>query len=1478
MEFPTLEEYVFEEQEKAPAAAAAPEETATPEEKRVTPSNIENGFANPDADKDVTRHLAHGADITGLTNVIKPVADLLLRGDGEINDGKSMLESYDEATVAAQQEQVTGETNVVNEAGRAVAGAVPNLAAKVMNAGEFVGDVAGGVADAAGIIERDDSDIPWSKQYEYAKWDIGGAETQTAAGGMAQEMLSFVLGSLYVGGATTAAGLGQKATIGTELAADFVLDYFSKPGEGNLSNMIQSGPLANNFSAALAHQSDDNQHWRRFKNSIEGLIPAAGLEAIKAGYKGIRAGNAVIDAGGSAEEAAAAAKKVAAEEPKGSYADMAKEENTSVSGKPGLTPTRERLQLSETEPTKLVQNLKGGGEVGWYYTPDELFFGSFTAYDVSWDMLGDGKIGTDGKAMVTEFRNQIKDMEPGTVLSAQPLADDELGSGAIKRSAAQERAMAKDATREAEEHLKEAERIFTTKEDHGTFPMEFEDGTRFDSAQDAWDYLDDKGKAYWVEHYQRSGAIEQAWDEGRSNVRGNIYTRMGFGAVDPDHGTQYAVVRADGKLDPVNLTLKLENRAAEQELIANLIKKNKEAANGKPAMYEPHERAMDADKAPDVNTAAKSFWDDDMPGGGASLVDEVDVQQIKSIEGLREFIEGKIPDVDLDAISFALGKQTPEHVSDTFRSLAEFALDGELDEFVDGISFNVGIDGGFKGLNPGGRVVMDTLIKSLGEKIGTLVDNIIELDDLGASTIQHGTQLLDRAEAMLLVRKEASQVASKGLEAYKPVPPQLKRAIERDQEQIKKLFGEIRENLNSQDAVRIKKAQAQLKRLGLAMSTAKGDPKTQVRVLSLLARVGLGQWQRVQVLSMLSQALTHTKNIGGNLVRMGEQNLSRAVGGLFTDGVEVSDAAYAFQGLHESVAAAGRVGMNSFKSKVPITTGNAKAMEYVNQDRTAIESAIKMATSKGEKRAAEIALKLHDAYNHPWFTWPGKALQVGDDFSKTLMAHTELRYRAGVEVRKALSDINIKDPKESLALTDKRYRVLVDQKIKPNGSIIDNDLISTVEAGAFQQEVGGWVGKIGSAIQEAPGGRLILPFYSTPVNILKYARELSPLQMLSKEYKQTMEFGSQEAKAIMRGRMAMGSISSASVAALAANDLVTGNGPPFGPERDLWLKEHQPHSFRVGTDENGKPIWMSYQFIPGFSILWGMTADATNMAKDLSEGQTRHVLGALPYFFASAITAQPLFEAFNVMNALTDFESWNGEMIVKEMAEIANRALGTSGLRRTFVNEAAQGKHDFKNWAEKFVAQATGGVTVATGQTPAYPRKDILTGAQTQGKYGNPLNSLNPMSIVGAEASTLVETFRVLKYPITDVVPTKVIGVKLNGEEQVMLQNLIYGDGALRRDLEELFDESTSEFWNDYESWVTSYRNNEETKPREESDWYKDINRVVQKHVSAARRQLTEGDDPIAVNFRATAPGRKEKPLNEPKSTEEVKNLVKYGL
>ena len=62
----------------------------------------------------------------------------------------------------------------------------------------------------------------------------------------------------------------------------------------------------------------------------------------------------------------------------------------------------------------------------------------------------------------------------------------------------------------------------------------------------------------------------------------------------------------------------------------------------------------------------------------------------------------------------------------------------------------------------------------------------------------------------------------------------------------------------------------------------------------------------------------------------------------------------------------------------------------------------------------------------------------------------------------------------------------------------------------------------------------------------------------------------ENAKAVMRGREALGAMVITTGVGMAATGVMTGNGPVDPQKRKAWLKTHQPQSIKVGN------TWVSY--------------------------------------------------------------------------------------------------------------------------------------------------------------------------------------------------------------------------------------------------------------------------------------------------------------
>lgn len=1471
-------------------------ETSPVEEKEEQPEAVQQNFLD---------------QLGPVGGVIQGAADLLLRGDTSPEQTQEIVEQGKANPI--NQGEPEGVDAVAAELGKAVIGAPTNLGAKIAGAAEFQGDVIGGIADELGIIDRSDEDTPWSENYKYAHYDLGLADTNTWWGGLVQEALSFAMGGAAIGAVSKVAGAGKVMQSVNAVGGDFVLDYFSDAGKGNLSNLVQSSPFANPLSEALAHKDEDNQHWRRFKNSLEGAAPSIAVEGMTAWYRGVRKGNAVLEAGGSPEAAQRAALEEAGKEPVGPFADTAKAENQTISGRPpaperprktpeevnALLDEFERIQAQADIAADQGKNVKALEkrlreitdelpinarlEVGGIYkeidlgkkakadfnvspefdpevpldtpeinarlqevwgdelatlSPEELnkqkaLAGeelgiSQSVYDIGWNAEGD--VGTSGLLKINkELTKVFEDLDPGSVVRNTP-ADDAMGVG---QSAAQKRKELE--VNDVGDPLGAQFENFKEKMD-GQYPLtigEGADAVTFKDVEAHWRGLTPRARA------SIAGPAEFVSPQ---NARSRLYERAGFGPI-LRGGQQYAVVRGtpNGKrwLEPVDDLSKVPE--IQQRVRA-------EAVEGKPPTYDPQDRVVQVEKA-DVNDSAASFWDETLPGSGKSLVDEVDIEQISTQQGLREFIAGKIPGVDPNEIARRLSLHERDYVQEVLRSLAEFAQTKDTSA-LESLRFTNTID--VKGVDAGGAVVLDTLVKSVGERMAVLASEIANLSELDAPFKTQARQFLKRAEDLVVIKKEATQFSSKNLENWKEVPPSLKAAVEKDREQIAELFNELRMGLESTDPAEMLAFRKKMSKLAVAISATRGNSRLQMELWEGLARVGMSRLNSVFINSILSSTLSHMRNISGNLIAIGERTSSRAVGGLFTQGSDPKLAFASFDGIFGSIQEAMAVAGKSWNSPYAITTPNQRMVDFVAQDRQVLVNVQKVASSKGEKFAADIALQTFDLTNNPWFNWPGKALQTGDDFTKTLLARMELRYQAAVEAAEFAKNTDLR-PNQIPEARAQIYQQLVDAKVAPNGQVLDTELASVLESAAFQRPLEGWVGNLGRAIQDAPGGRLIMPFFGTGHNITRYAAQNSLLAPLSSEWRHVVANGTPDQKAIMRGRMAVGGFLSAAASIAASQGLMTGYGPPPGPDRDNWLKKNEPTSIRVGTKKNGDPIWASYQAVPGMALVWSTVADLTMAAGRLSDGDTAYILGAAPFFVANAITSQPMFQGILNLSELLDPRAWKPDGTFHAAGDFANTLVGNASLRRQLENALAESMNSYRNWAEAAVTKLTGGLSNTVGLTNPVPRIDILTGEPMQTKYANKLNLINPFTVVGKDVSPIAKVLSEVDYPMRYAVPNKVSGVNLTEEEKNFMAQSIYDGGALPKELaKELRSKS---FWNEYDSWKEKFQKGE-AEPKEQSRWWGRLDRITGRYISSARKELTQGNSDISKRFREEFPDR----------------------
>lgn len=132
-------------------------------------------------------------------------------------------------------------------------------------------------------------------------------------------------------------------------------------------------------------------------------------------------------------------------------------------------------------------------------------------------------------------------------------------------------------------------------------------------------------------------------------------------------------------------------------------------------------------------------------------------------------------------------------------------------------------------------------------------------------------------------------------------------------------------------------------------------------------------------------------------------------------------------------------------------------------------------------------------------------------------------------------------------------------------------------------------------LQRRPEFKLFIPFVRTPVNLLKFAAERSPVAPLMKSWRK--EFAAGGARRDMAvARMALGTGLGAMMYEMAAAGHITGSGPADADARKLMQANGwQPYSLKVGDQ------YYSYARFDPFSTTIGTVADMVDLQTHMTD-------------------------------------------------------------------------------------------------------------------------------------------------------------------------------------------------------------------------------------------------------------------------------------
>jgi hypothetical protein len=287
---------------------------------------------------------------------------------------------------------------------------------------------------------------------------------------------------------------------------------------------------------------------------------------------------------------------------------------------------------------------------------------------------------------------------------------------------------------------------------------------------------------------------------------------------------------------------------------------------------------------------------------------------------------------------------------------------------------------------------------------------------------------------------------------------------------------------------------------------------------------------------------------------------------------------------------------------------------------------------------------------------PGRALMAGDELFKTVGYRMELHAQAfrqgtseglkGEELAVRIADI-VMDPPENLH-------------------------IAAVDAGRYQTFTKE-LGEAGRAVQEVrnkvPGARVIIPFIRTPINIMKYVGERTPLAPLSKSIRAEISAGGAR-RDLALAKIATGSTLMAVAADFALSGDITGAGPTNPAMRNILRSTGwQPYSIKVGDE------YYSYQRLDPIGAFIGLSADIAEISGQAGEFDSLDMATASAIAVANNITSKTylsgLAEFFDVMSSASSDPENDNKRAQRWISRLAGSAVpaNVAALERTMSPE-----------------------------------------------------------------------------------------------------------------------------------------------------------------------------------------------------------------
>jgi hypothetical protein len=350
--------------------------------------------------------------------------------------------------------------------------------------------------------------------------------------------------------------------------------------------------------------------------------------------------------------------------------------------------------------------------------------------------------------------------------------------------------------------------------------------------------------------------------------------------------------------------------------------------------------------------------------------------------------------------------------------------------------------------------------------------------------------------------------------------------------------------------------------------------------------------------SLLSGPATHAVNMLSNASVVASSVIERKVASIFGSEVVAGEASAQIKGIVEGAKDGWKLAAKALRtgeSTDPLTKLEVQHRSSIN--------ASNLELSGGLGRAAN--------YIGSAVRTPGRFLLAGDELFKAIGYRMELQALA--------------------------YRTAYNEGLEPEAfakrvqEILDNPpaniRLASTDAARYQTFTNP-LGNLGQSIQgirdQTPFGRLVAPFLRTPVNVVKYAMQRTPLATAMPTFKADMDAGGAR-KDLALARVALGSTTMAITVGMSQQGYITGNGPVnYDARRILEMSGWKPNSILLGD------TYYSISRLDPIGNILMMSANLTEIIGQApDEAETLDIFTAATISVANSLTSKTWFRGFS---------------------------------------------------------------------------------------------------------------------------------------------------------------------------------------------------------------------------------------------------------